>query len=191
VSEFEIIHIARLTGMRLFSAGDVEPEDGDNSKKGANDKLKIQLLFYGRCIKKGEAKIIGSEKIQQVHETLGDGVLAKLKVEEAVFAELYRLGLREGTVSDWDVIPHAWTMPGTKGIKSGTWFQPTAFIRLDGRDMNFQILKSQNVKKPLKNAFERFKNSNNTHSSWSGELGNLEHQINAELEGATLNGASQ
>jgi hypothetical protein len=185
VAEFEIIHIARLTGMRLFSAGDVEPEEGENGKKGGTDKLKIQLLFYGRCIKKGAAKIIGSDKIEQVHETLGDGVLAKLKVEEEVFAELYRLGIREGTVSDWDVIPHAWTMPGTKGIKSGTWYQPTALIRLNGKDINFQILKSQNAKKPLKNAFERFGNSTNTHSNWSGEMGNLEHQINAELEGAT------
>jgi hypothetical protein len=170
--------------MRLFSAGDVEPDEGDNGKKGANDKLKIQLLFYGRCIKKGEAKIIGSEKIREVHETLGDGVLAKLKVEEEVFAELYRLGLREGTVSDWDVIPHAWTMPGAKGMKSGTWFQPTAFIRLDNRELNYQILKSQNTRKPLKNSFERFEKSNNTHINWDASLGSLEKEINAELEGA-------
>jgi len=185
VSEFEIIHIARLTGMRLFSAGDVEPEEGENDKKGSNDKLKIQLLFYGRCLKKGAAKII---KAEDIHDSLGDGVLAKLKVEEEVFAQLYRLGLREGTISDWDVIPQAWTMPGTKGIKSGTWYQPTALISLDGREINYQILKSQNTRKPLKNSFERFKNSNNTHTaiSWDGDasLGNLENQINAELEGA-------
>jgi len=185
VSDFQIIHIARLTGMRLFSAGDVEPDEGENGKKGANDKLKIQLLFYGRCIKKGAAKIIGFDQIRQIHDTLGDGVLAKLKVEEEVFAELYRLGLREGTVSDWDVIPHAWTMPGPKGIKSGTWYQPTALVRLDSKDINHQILKNQNARKPLKNAFERFENSSNTHSTWSGELGTLEHQINTELEGVT------
>jgi len=171
--------------MRLFSAGDVEPEEGENDKKGSNDKLKIQLLFYGRCLKKGAAKII---KAEDIHDSLGDGVLAKLKVEEEVFAQLYRLGLREGTISDWDVIPQAWTMPGTKGIKSGTWYQPTALISLDGREINYQILKSQNTRKPLKNSFERFKNSNNTHTaiSWDGDasLGNLENQINAELEGA-------
>jgi len=182
VSEFEIIHIARLTGMKLFSAGDVEPEEGENGKKGANDKLKIQLLFYGRCIKKGQAKIFRAEN---VHDSLGDGVLAKLKVEEEVFAELYRLGLREGTVSDWDVIPQAWTMPGTKGIKSGTWYQPTALITLENREINYQILKSQNTRKPLKNSFERFEKSNHTHPSWDASLGNLEKEINAELEGAT------
>ncbi len=181
MSEFEIIHIARLTGMRLFSAGDVEPEEGENDKKGSNDKLKIQLLFYGRCIKKGAAKII---KAEDIHDSLGDGVLAKLKVEEEVFAQLYRLGLREGTISDWDVIPQAWTMPGTKGIKSGTWYQPTALISLDGREINYQILKSQNTRKPLKNSFERFKNSSNTHVSWDASLENLGNQINAELEGA-------
>jgi hypothetical protein len=167
--------------MRLFSAGDVEPEEGENDKKGSNDKLKIQLLFYGRCIKKGAAKII---KAEDIHDSLGDGVLAKLKVEEEVFAQLYRLGLREGTISDWDVIPQAWTMPGTKGIKSGTWYQPTALISLDGREINYQILKSQNTRKPLKNSFERFKNSSNTHVSWDASLENLGNQINAELEGA-------
>jgi hypothetical protein len=167
--------------MRLFSAGDVEPEEGENDKKDSNDKLKIQLLFYGRCIKKGAAKII---KAEDIHDSLGDGVLAKLKVEEEVFAQLYRLGLREGTISDWDVIPQAWTMPGTKGIKSGTWYQPTALISLDGREINYQILKSQNTRKPLKNSFERFKKSSNTHVGWDASLENLGNQINAELEGA-------
>jgi len=182
VSDFQIIHIARLTDMKLFSAGDVEPEEGENDKKGGNDKLKIQLLFYGKCIKKGEAKIFRAEN---VHDSLGDGVLAKLKVEEDVFSELYRLGLREGTISDWDVIPQAWTMPGKTGMKSGTWYQPTTLIRLENREINYQILKSQNTRKPLKNSFERFEKSNNTHTNWDASMGNLKKEINAELEGAT------
>jgi hypothetical protein len=181
-----------MVGVELYFADVIEPEvDESGNKKKPNDKLQIQLLFYASGIKKGSDKIIPLSEMKNMHGSLEDGILAKFKVEEDIFQKLMQLGLEEGTLSDWDVIPQAWSMPGKfkegkqEPGKTGTWYQPAALIKLNGKEINYQILKSQAIKKPRQNAFERFRKSSNTHSAWGNELGNLEHQINAELEGAT------
>jgi hypothetical protein len=55
---------------------------------------------------------------------------------------------------------------------------------LNGKDINYQILQAK-PRPEQQDAFAYFENSNNTHNNWDASLGNLEKEINAELEGAT------
>lgn len=184
MSDFEILHIARLTSMELFTADVVEPEAADAGKKNPSDRLRVEMFFLGTCNQKGDDKVISGAEIKLVHSTLGNKMLAKFKLDEDVFQRLLQMGLLPGTTSDWDVIPQPWSMPGKTGPKLGIWYQPVSLIKLNGKVINYQILKSSTTKKPRQNAFERFGGSNNTHTNWDASLGNLERQINTELEGA-------
>jgi hypothetical protein len=183
VAEFDFIHVTRMSGVQLFKAGIIEPEkESEESKKKPSEQLKIQLLFYGRCIEKGGDKIISQVLIKELYSALGDKILAKFKVEEEVFQRLIQMGLKEGSICDWDVVTQIWNIQG----KSGIWYRPAALIRIDGRDINYQILKNQDsAKKPMQDAFARFGKSNHTQGTWDAALGSLEQEINSELQGAS------
>lgn len=191
MSEFEFLDVIHLPGVELYRAGLVPKEERKEQQEGQSQfeqELKVQLFFYSRRVEKKVLEIIGQEEIKKIRPLLGEKTLVKFKVGEEVFKHCQRLGLLPGSKCDWDAIPQPWMYKDKEGRpKLGVWYQPAALLRLNGKDINYQILQAK-PKPEQQDAFAYFGNSNNTHktNSWNGDtsLGNLEKEINAELEGA-------
>ncbi len=187
MAEFDLMDVVRLSSLELFNAGIVPQED--KGKGQVENQLKIQLLFFGRRVEKKAQEIITQEEIKKLRPLLGEKILIKFKVGEEVFKRCQQLGLRTGSKCDWDAVPQLWVYKEANGnSRSGIWYQPAALLRLDGKDINYQILQTQSNKPAMQDAFAYFalENSNNTHAgnNWDASLGNLEQQINSELEHA-------
>jgi len=170
----EITHITRMANMQLHKAVVVPPPKSKDGEPQSNYKEKIQLFFYGRCIKKNSDRVISEHEAKMSHSFLGDTILAKFKIEEAIFAELFRMGLVENSHSDWDVIPQYYIIkqkePG-KPDQAGVWFNPATLLKLNGKDVSYPIIRIPEDKR--EDAFAKYSRQ---------DLGNLESQINAELE---------
>lgn len=177
----EITHITRMVNLQLHKAVIVPPEPNKDGSENPNRKPKVQMMFFGRCIKKNGDRVIQPHEAKENHSLLGEAILAKFKIEEALFAEFYRFGLVENSISDWDVIPNYYRMkPSEKQPEGnmGVWFQPVTLLKLNGKDINYPIIKVPEDKR--ENAFEKY----SRHDLGALDLGALESQINAELEGA-------
>lgn len=173
----EITHITRMPNMQLHRAIIVPPPPKKDGESQSNYKEKVQLFFYGRCIKKNSDRVISEYEAKMSHAFLGDTILAKFKIEEAIFAELFRMGLIENSHSDWDVIPQYYHMESgdsKKNDSKGVWFAPATLLKLNGKDINYPIIRIPEDKR--ENAFEKYSRQ---------DLGTLESQINAELEVAS------
>lgn len=183
MNEFDSFDVILLPSLQLMRASIVPPEDRGNEQ--IEQALKIQLLFCGCKISKNGDEIISQSDIKDLHRFFGDKILTKFKVGEEVFKHCRQLGLNIGSTCDWQAIPQIWNIGGGSGI----WYRPAALLKIDGRATSYQILQLSKPKRPeMQDAFAYFgnsENSNHTHSTWGNELGNLENQINAELEGAT------
>ena len=182
----ELLHVIRLPNLK-FSHADVVPQEEKDKSKGIESQLKIQLFFFGRRVEKKVLDLISLEEIQTLPRSLGEQVFVKFKVTEEIFRRCHQLGLEDGSgaIADWDAVPQPWASKNIKGeITSGIWFLPAALLKLNGKDINYQILKNQSNKPLRQDAFAFFGLSNNTHNNWEASLGNLEKEINAELEEA-------
>jgi hypothetical protein len=188
MAEFDLIDVVRLSSLRLASAGIVPPED--RGKEQAEQQLKIQLLFYGRRVEKNGDEIIVQSEIKKLHHLLGDKILIKFKVGEEVFKHCKELGMIPGSECDWDAVPQVWFYKEKNenskngGIpKNGIWYKPAALLKLDGKDISYQILQVAKSKRPaMQDAFSYF-NSTASATGWDTSLDNLENQINSELSG--------
>jgi len=170
----EITHITRMVNLQLHRAVIVPPQPNKDGSENPNRKPKVQMMFFGRCIKKNGDRVIQPHEAKENHSLLGDVILAKFKIEEALFAELYRFGLVEKSISDWDVIPTYYRMEPTEKSKEGNmgvWFAPVTLLRLNGKDINYPIIRQLEDKR--EDAFAKYSRH---------DLGALESQINAELE---------
>jgi hypothetical protein len=169
----EITHITRMCNVQLHRAIVVPPPQKKEGESQSNYKEKVQLFFYGRCIKKNSDRVISENEAKMSHSFLGDVVLAKFKIEESIFAELFRMGLVENSNSDWDVIPtyYAIKQKDGKPDQMGVWFNPVTLLKLNGKDINYPLIRVPEDKR--ENAFEKYSRH---------DLGTLESQINAELE---------
>lgn len=187
MSEFDLVDVISFPKLRLARAGIVPQEERGEDK--AEQQLKIQLLFYGRRVDKNGDEIIIQSEIKNLHRALGDKILIKFKVGEEVFQQFMRLGMDTGSECDWDAVPQVWFFKDKNGnSKNGIWYKPAALLKLDGKDINYQILAISKPKRAeMQDAFAYFKGKAGIPFggvSWGNELGNLENQINAELEGA-------
>ena len=193
LSDFEFLDVVHLPGLELYRAGLVEEKKEEKEGQSqAEQQLKVQLFFFGRRVEKKALEIISQEEIIRARSWMGEKILIKFKVGEEVFKSCQRLGLLPGSKCDWDALPQPWMYKDKEGKpKLGVWYQPAALLKLNGRDINYQILQAQSNKPQQQDAFAYFglsNNSSNTHSevtTWDASLGNLENQINAELEGAS------
>lgn len=175
----EITHITRMVNLQLHRAVIVPPQPNKDGSENPNRKPKVQMMFFGRCIKKNGDRVIQPDKAKENHPLLGDVILAKFKIEEALFAELYRLGLIENSISDWDVIPTYYAIKptaedianGKKEGLMGVWFAPVTLLKLNSKDINYPIIKALEDKR--QDAFAKYARH---------DLGALESQISAELE---------
>jgi hypothetical protein len=190
LSDFEFLDVVHLPGLELFRAGLVPKEERKEPQEGqyqGEQQLKVQLFFYSCRVEKKVLEIIGQEEIKKIRPLLGEKTLVKFKVGEEVFKRCQQLGLLPGSKCDWDALPQPWMYKDSQGRpKLGVWYQPAALLKLNGRDINYQILQAKS-KPQQQDAFAYFgnpQNSNNTHSTWEASLGNLEKEINAELEHA-------
>ena len=184
MNEFDSFDVILLPSLQLMSAGIVPPED--RGEEQIEQALKVQLLFCGCKIPRNGNEIISQNDIKDLHRFFGDKILTKFKVGEEVFKHCRELGLDIGSICDWQAIPQIWNIGGNSGI----WYRPAALLKIDGRKASYQILHLGKPKRPeLQDAFAYFgnsENSNHAHDNWDASLGNLENQINAELEGAAL-----
>lgn len=183
MNEFDSFDVINFAGLRLMRAGIVPSEE--RGKDQAEQALKVQLLFCGCKVSKGENEIISQSDISDLHRFFGDKILTKFKVGEEVFKHLRTLGLNTGSECDWQAIPQIWNIGGNSGI----WYRPAALLKIDGKGANYQILKVGKPKRSeMQDAFAYFDNDRTPSFPWSpspdSELKNLESQINAELEGA-------
>lgn len=187
----EITHITRMVNLQLHKAVIVPPQLNKDGSENPNRKPKVQMMFFGRCIKKNGDRVIQPNDAKQNHLLLGEAILAKFKIQEDIFAELYRFGLIENSVSDWDVIPTYYKINptaedianGKKEGNMGVWFAPVTLLKLNGKDINYPIIKALEDKR--EDAFAKYSSSSLPWQNSSSELQSLESQINAELEGAT------
>jgi hypothetical protein len=183
---FDLLHVVRLASLE-FSHADVVPKE--EKKEQIEQQLKIQLFFFGMRAEKKALEIMSLAEVKILPRSLGEQIFVKFKVSDEVFKRCHQLGLESGVTCDWDAVPQPWASKNSKGeISSGIWYLPATLLRLNGKDINYQILESQADKSPKQDAFAYFGLSNNTHtaSNWDGDasLGNLEKEINAELEHA-------
>ncbi len=182
MAEFDLLDVVQLTALELHSAS-VVPRAELSKDTQSQQALKIQLFFFGRRVEKNAQEIISQNEIKQLRPLLGEKILIKFKVGEEVFKNCQQLGLKPGSKCDWDAMPQFWT----SGTRGGVWYQPVALIRLDGKDINYQILKVKAQPKVNPDAFAYFDSSGNNRASsssgWSPSLDSLENQINSELEG--------
>ncbi len=188
LSDFDLLHVIRLPSLEFSHAGIVPQEEKDKAK-GIESQLKIQLFFFGQRVEKKALEIIAQEEVKRIRPLLGEKVLIKFKVSEEVFKYCYRLGLRSGAKCDWIAVPQPWGFKNNKGeLILGIWFMAATLLRLNGKEINYQILKNQSTQPVMQDAFAYFGFSNSTHTanSWDGDasLGDLEKEIDAELEGA-------
>jgi hypothetical protein len=184
---FDLLHVVRLPSLE-FSHADVVPKE-EKKEQQIEHQLKIQLFFFGRRVEKKALEMIPMEDAKILRRSLGEQVFVKFKISEDIFKNCHRLGLESGVVCDWDAVPQPWASKNNKGeISSGIWYLPAALLKLNGKDINYQILQAQSNKPVKQDAFAFFGLSNNTHtntgSNWDASLGNLEKEINAELEHA-------
>lgn len=184
----EITHITRMVNLQLHKAVIVPPQPNKDGSENPNRKPKVQMMFFGKCIKKNGDRVIQPSDAKQNHLLLGDAILAKFKIEEAIFAELYRFGLVENSTSDWDVIPTYYAMKltaedianGKKEGNMGVWFAPVTLLKLNNKDINYPIIKQLEDKR--ENAFAKYSSSSLPWQNSNSDLQILESQINAELE---------
>jgi hypothetical protein len=180
---FELYDIIRLPNVRLIRAGLIPKEERADDQK--DQQLKIQMFFCSPRCQKGSDKIMANDQILRLHALIGEPALVKFKLPEDVFRRCMELGLEDGGLSDWEAIPQPWFFVNkSNGNKtSGVWYRPATLLRAGGKDINYHILKP--AQKPqLQDAFAYFGKSSNTHSNLDASLGDLEHQINSELEHA-------
>lgn len=182
MAEFDLLDVVQLSALELHSAS-VVPRDELSKNTQSEQQLKIQLFFFGRRVEKNAQEIISQSEIKQLRPLLGEKILIKFKVGGEVFKNCQHLGLKPGSKCDWDAMPQFWT----SGTRGGVWYQPVALIRLDGKDINYQILKAK-ARSGTTDAFSYFdsngNNRANSSSGWSPSLDSLENQINSELEHA-------
>jgi hypothetical protein len=183
LADCEFLDVVRLPGLELFRAGIVPKEE--KKEQQTEQQLKIQLFFFGRRVEKKAQEIINQAEVRNLSRLLGEKVLIKFKIGEEVFKRCQQLGLLPGSKCDWDAMPQPWGYKDSQGnFKTGIWYQPAALLRLDGRDINYQILRNQSTHPQQQDAFAYFENSNSAHTNGDALLGDLEKEINAELEHA-------
>jgi hypothetical protein len=185
---FDLLHVVRLPSLE-FSHADVVPQEEKDKSKGVESQLKIQLFFFGRRVEKKALELMSQEEVKILPRSLGEQIFVRFKVSDEVFKNCHRLGLETGAICDWDAVPQPWASKNNKGeVSSGIWYLPAALLKLNGKDIDYQILQAQSNKPVKQDAFAFFGLSNNTHtntgSNWDASLGNLEKEINAELEHA-------
>ncbi len=185
MAEFDLVDIVRLPGLRLVSAGIVPQEDRGSDQK--EQQLKVQLFFCGRRVEKSGDKILDYHQVQNFYSLIGEKILIKFKLGEEVFQRCLELGLKPGSQCDWDAVPQVWFFKDKSGAsKNGIWYKPAALLKLDGKETHYHILKAAN-RPAMQDAFAYFNKSNNTHEAngWDSALGNLEQEINSELQGVS------
>jgi len=181
--EFDLDDVVRLTSLRLCIAGVVQPEEVKDKDK-EEQKLKIQLLFFGRRVERSNTEIISSSELSNLRRLLGDKVFIKFKVSEEVWSRCLSLGIHPDSECDWDAVPQVWSYfdKVNQKTKQGIWYKPATLLRLDDRDINYHILKPAS-RKQLPNAFEFFGRSGSESSfNWQSSLAGMEHQIDSELQ---------
>jgi hypothetical protein len=106
--EFDLDDVVRLTSLRLCIAGVVQPEEVKDKDK-EEQKLKIQLLFFGRRVERSNTEIISSSELSNLRRLLVDKVFIKFKVSEEVWSRCLSLGIHPNSECDWDAIPQVWS----------------------------------------------------------------------------------
>lgn len=156
MAELDLDDVVRLTSLRLAAAGIVHPEESKDKDK-EEQKLKIQLLFFGRRVERNATEIISSSELSNLRRLLGDKILIKFKISEEVWSKCLSLGIRPGSECDWDAVPQVWNYFDKVNQKSkfGIWYKPAALLKLDGRQVDYHILKAS-TRKPLQDAFNFF-----------------------------------
>lgn len=183
---FELYDIVHLPNLRLVRAG-VIPKEERSADEQKDQQLKIQMFFCSPRVQKGSDKILANEQILNLFSLIGETALVKFKLSEDTFRRCMELGLEDGGLSDWEAIPQPWFFvnKATGNKTSGVWYRPATLLKAGGKDIHYHILKPSQ-KPQMQDAFLYFGNSqksNSTHN-WEASLGDLEKEIDAELEHA-------
>jgi hypothetical protein len=184
MSELDLDDVVRLSSLKLAAAGIVPREERKDSNKDKEEGLKIQLLFYGWRVERAAARIISPSRLSDFHSLLGDKIFIKFKINEEVWKKCLELGIQPNSECEWDAVPQVWNYfdkPNNK-TKFGIWYKPARLLRLDGKEVNYQILKPS-TRPPLQNAFDLFNfKANESSFNWQNSLSGMENQINSELQ---------
>lgn len=160
-----LFDVVRLSGLELHSATIIQEE---------TQELEVEALFFPATVLLAAElsdtrsmlnisrtrdikpeRIILQEEIKELLPSLGKGLLSLFKMSEKAFEECRQLGLKPGSKSDWDVVPHTWVSHSRERRKSicETWYQPINLLSIDGREINHQVVKLPPIRK---DAFARF-----------------------------------
>jgi hypothetical protein len=124
VANVKHLDIVRIDGCEVIDACRAE-------KKSENSADKIQITLAAR------RWIASKDKLMSIEHVKFFEFYTKFKVTLPVWERLKLLGLRKGSICDFELASDGWTQQGSNN--SGSWYQFLGLRKLDGRDVNYFI----------------------------------------------------
>jgi hypothetical protein len=118
------LDIVRINGCQVVDAAKAE-------KKSENSADKIQITLAARRWIPGKDKLMSIEHVKLFE------FWTKFKVTPTVWERLKNLGLRRGSICDFELASDGWTQQNSNN--SGSWYQFLGLLKLDGKDINYFI----------------------------------------------------
>ena len=118
------LDIVRINGCRVVDASKAE-------KKSENSADKILITLAARRWIPGKDKLLSIEHVKLFE------FWTKFKVTPTVWERLKLLGLRKGSICDFELASDGWTQQNSNN--SGSWYQFLGLVKLDGKDINYFI----------------------------------------------------
>jgi len=162
----------------------VDALEEKNTRDDGQETTKIVLLGICRCVNPDTWQVVESEFIEQLLKTgqqMGNdffdinSFLQKVKLTVEDWREFARLGVREGSILDLDVLPNIYKIKQRNGEwKEGLWYKPILLYSIDGKQVNYQIAKKMVNPRYQKSVLNRG-------DSFDSDFAQAEYQIESEL----------
>ena len=154
------------------------------TRDDGKETTKIVLLGICRCVNPDTWQVVESDFIEHLLKTgqqMGsdffdiNSFLQKVKLMTDDWVQFARLGVREGSVLDLDVLPNIYKIKQRNGEwKEGLWYKPILLYSIDGREVNYQIAKKMPNPRIQKSVLNRG-------NSYDSDFAETEYQIESEL----------
>lgn len=118
------LDIVRVINCQVVSACRAE-------KKSEKSADKIQITLAARRWIPGKDKLMSIEHVKFFEFYL------KVKVTPPVWERLKLIGMRPGSICDFEFASDGWTQQNSSN--SGSWYQFLGLVKLDGKDINYFV----------------------------------------------------
>lgn len=170
--DFSIRTISRLHDFKLI---DAKFDERIDEKDKTKDYSKIQLLGICRSLAQATSIIFESQELEQSLRLMGDKCFTKVKVLPEDWQQFQKFGVKKDSILVLDVSPEFYSISNGRGNSNqGIWYKPISLISIDGRQVNYQIIKPPK-RKELPSVLSGGLNLN------FGDLDETEYQIQNEL----------